>query len=140
MQCEICQFTAAMQIAERHRSMDIMIFLMKFHHFGRVPFPKEFVCDGSQALLNAAVCVYAPMYRNIDEYADVLEDVEVITRICQDVAYFINVYSKFLTNLPRQVKTIYMSAIQCDCEKHLYKYCRKYYQNYFFTIKMWNGR
>lgn len=119
--CQICQFTAAIQIAERQRSMDIMIFLMRFHFSSHIPFPKEFVCDGSRALLNAAVSVYSPMYCDIDEYADVLENVEVKTRIRQDVAHFMNIYSKLFKKLPRQVRTQYMAAVgalvKTTCQK-----------------------
>lgn len=80
-----------------------------FHRQG-APAPREFVCDGSRALLNAAVHTYSG-YVNIEEYANSMETSIITTRIRMDVAHFLNVYRKLLRGLHRIVRTLYMAAI-----------------------------
>lgn len=66
-----------------------MQFLIDFHSFV-APFPKEFICDGARALLNAAVLTYSRFF-NIQEYADAMKNAEnVKTSIHVDVAHFKN--------------------------------------------------
>ena len=87
-----------------------MQFLIDFHSFG-APFPKEFICDGARALLNAAVLTYSRL-SNIQEYADGMKNTENIkTRIRMDVAHFKNKYRKHLKNINRRVFCLYMAAI-----------------------------
>ena len=81
-----------------------------FHSFG-APFPKEFICDGARALLNAAVLTYSRS-STIEEYADAIKNVEnVKTHIRMDVAHFKNKYRKLLKNINRRIFCLYMAAI-----------------------------
>lgn len=85
-----------------------MGFLNNFHDSGAPP-PKEFVCDGSRALLNAAALTYSP-YPNIDVYAKKIKDDDVVTRIRMDVAHFQNVYKNLLKDVNRRVRCLYLAS------------------------------
>lgn len=69
--CKEGQTTVAQRLGERHTTDDIVQFLKSFHRQG-APAPKEFICDGSRALLNAAVHTYS-RHSNIEEYANSIE-------------------------------------------------------------------
>lgn len=70
--CEVGQITVAQRLGERHTTKDVMLFFLNFHNFG-APYPREFICDSSRALLNAAVLTYS-RFRNIEEYAEGIKD------------------------------------------------------------------
>lgn len=87
-----------------------MNFLLDFHGAG-APMPKEFICDESRALLNAAVLTYSS-FSNIEQYADAMRNPNFsITRIRIDVAHFHRKYKVLLANVNRRVKAFYMAAV-----------------------------
>lgn len=107
--CEQGQFTVAQMLCERQTTNDLVKFLDHFDY--KAPFPKEFICDESRALLNAAAIKYHRCI-NIDAYADSLRDPEFEgSRIRIDVAHFLRKYKKILGRIPRIVRTLYMAAL-----------------------------
>lgn len=101
--------TVAQRIGSRHTTRDLLSFFMDFHNCGS-PYPNEFVCDESRAILNAAVLMYT-RYINIEEYADALESENIHVRIRIDVAHHSNKFRKLFKGLPRISRTLYMAAL-----------------------------
>ena len=87
----------------------MIAFLNLFKSTGVFP-PREFICDGSNVLLNAAARVYSPC-SSIEEYAEQMRTQKMVTRIRMDVAHFMNVYKRHLKGVNRRVARLYKAAI-----------------------------
>ena len=97
--------------SERHRTTDIRKFVDQWLSFAII-LPKEAICDGALALLNAlALCLTSKS--DIYEYADECKtDIEKIrVRIRIDNAHFIKKYANLLKPVKPSVKAFYLAVI-----------------------------
>lgn len=97
-------------VSEIHHTNAIANWLGEWKRMN-VPIPPEVVCDGSKAILNAVIRVFAG-FLSIQEYADAYIRGTVGCYIRMDVAHFIKCYAKFLGQVRnKSIKTFYIAAI-----------------------------
>lgn len=99
---DVGQYIVASMVSEAHTTSSIQFFFNEWIRLG-APIPKEFTCDGSYAILNAAVQTFTRFF-TVKEYAAACENELPSCYIRLDVAHFIKLYANFLKTATKSKK------------------------------------